>query len=814
MHQIFGGLSGKQMESNFLEPQLAAKSFYSEGLDGGQTIYSRLCRLAALVGVLLVPLFFLPWTTSVLEFNKQMLLIGFSGAVLILWLLDVVVSGKLSWRSNYVDGGVAAILGATALATLFSLTKFKSLFGLTGSLSESLVSVVALSVFYFAIVHSFNDRGRAVKMFMVVSLVLALLYGTLQLFGVYAFSLFKYVGISSFEFTKSGGFNSVGSVNALGMLAAVSLPLLYRSRLVLFRYLDLSKLGAFLSLALLIILNWWILWVVAIVGMVALIAIESVTNKLNSGEGNHFRLAKFLFPMTVIVLGVFLMVVNFNLAFLKKNLPIEVAPSFNSSGDIAFNVLKKSPALGFGPENFSLAFDRYGAHTLTNTSISGAKFFDGTSQFFNFAVGGGVVMVVALAYLLWTLGWGMFKNLNISTLKNGDTGIVSALVAVIAGLFLYPFNLTLMFLLYVLVALAVLVLWSKDSRQINIEEKATVSLVSSLGFIGGLILVLVGVYFGASIYVSDIRYVRALTSPDADKAAENLIGAINWNGYDDRYYRAASQVALSLLSQELNKKPASEDQAARVQNYMSSAINLAKRAVEVGPKEVSNYSNLGSVYRSLLGLVEGVDKLAEDAYLSAVDLRPGDASYFNEIGSMYLASADLYRSMAASGGPNAAKLQAGISPALEKSEDNFKKAIDISSNFGMAIYSLGGVYERQGRINEAISQLEKITPFNANQPSLAFELGLLYYRAGQKDKSLSELQRAIVLSPNFANARWYAALIYEERADFDSAIEQLEKIISSEENKSNETVLAKLAQLKSGKKAIPPKKVTDQTPIQ
>ena len=118
-----------------------------------------------------------------------------------------------------------------------------------------------------------------------------------------------------------------------------------------------------------------------------------------------------------------------------------------------------------------------------------------------------------------------------------------------------------------------------------------------------------------------------------------------------------------------------------------------------------------------------------------------------------------------------------------------------------------------GKVREAIVQLEKIAPYNSNQPTLAFELGLLYYRDNQKDKAFSQLQRAVLLSPDFANARWYLGLLYEERQDLPNAIDQMEKILSNDTNKDNEAVLTKLDELKNGKKTIPPKRVLDQKPI-
>jgi len=785
-------------------------------LETKETIYSRTSRWFLCVGIFVLPLFFLPWTTSFLEFNKQMLLLVLAGVVLILWLLHVVISGQLSWRANSLDKGVVALLFAIFLSTVFSLARFKSLFGLTGSLSDALVTVIALSVFYFGIVNLFDDKGRKARAILEYSLFVVLLYGVLNMFGI---SVFRYIDISKFQFAASKTFNTVGSINALGMIAAAALPLFYKSNLSIFRYFNISRIGMILALVILVVLNWWVLWAVAIAGMATIIALDSLNHE--SGMVNReskFRMSRFLLPMTVIVLGVFLMVVGFNLNFLKKDFPIEVAPSFGLSTNIAESVLKKSVAFGYGPENFSLAFDQYGAATLANTTLSSAKFFDSTSQVLNWAVDGGLIVLAAFAFLLWLIIKNISKHLSVRqagrniNMSSEDIGVFSVLVALITGMFLYPFNLTLMFVAYVAMGLVAVSLWGDNKKSFNVEERASTSLVSSLGFIGGLILVLVGFYFGTVLYISDIKYAQALSSQDINKAASLLGEAVNWNGQDDRYYRTSSQVVLSLLSMELNKKAGDVDKT-KVQNYLASVINLSKNATDVVPRESNNWSNLGNTYQSLIGIVDGVEKLAEDSYLKAAELRPGDASFYNKIGSMYLAKSDLARQLAASGGTNAARFQQEVVPDLNKAQENFQKAINISSSFGLAIYNLGVVYDRMGKVPEAIAQLEKIAPYNSDQPSLAFELGLLYYRNNQKDKAFSQLQNAVLLSPDFANARWYLGLLFEERQDIPNAMDQMRKILSVDANKDNQTVLTKLDELQRGKKTIPPKKVLDQKPL-
>jgi len=769
----------------------------------GTGVYRTIVRWALIVGVFLAPILFLPWTTSVLEFSKSLLVLIVAGVGLIAWLLALVSSGRFAWRPNVFDKAVLAILGATLVATIFSISRFNSLFGTANNLAPSLLMICSFSIIYFLIVNSVEDEGKALTNIIATSLSLVLLFGFLQIVG---FHIFKYLNISMFKFADSFAFNSVGSANGLGVLAAVGLPLLGGNKAQgWLKYVCMA--GVALAIAILIILNWWVLWTIAIVGMAGWITFESIAHE-------KFSISRFVVPMTVIVVGVFLMVVNFNLTAVKTILPTEIAPSFQLSSDVTKSVLKENLITGYGPTTFSMAFDKYGASQLVGSTLSNAKFFAGMSEIFNAIIGGGLVMILALLVMIWAIIQGVIRYIRDKQMAHGKNAqyIWATLCAIIAAFLLYPFNMTLMFMTYLVLALVVLKLWGSATRVYDAEHNVAVSLASSLGFIGGLILVLVGAYFGASAYIADAQYAKALVEPDIGKVSEDLVSSINWNGQSDVYYRAASQVALGLLSQELNKKVDKTDtqQATRIQNFMSSAINMAKKATELGPRESLNWNNLGIVYQNLLGVGGGVDSLSAAAYQKAADLRPGDASFYNSIGNLYLAESQLLR-QSASGNKDAAQLIQQANASLVLAETNFKKAVDMSSNFGLAIYNLGIVYDQQGKLVEAIKQLEKIAPFNSDQPSLLFELSLLYYRNGDKDKAFNTLQQVLVLKPDYSNALWYLALIYEERKDTPNAIIQLQKILAIDANKDNQTVIDKISQLQSGQ--VAPDKGINQKPL-
>ncbi len=792
------------MKIGFLHASSSNGSYeaVSDGVEAGSEGYERFARWCLCIGTFLLPIFLLPWSSNVLELNKQLLLMVFVGLALIAWLLSVVSSGVLSWRSNTLDKGILVFAGSVVLATVFSLTRFKSVFGLPDLLGSSLVSILALTLFYFLAVNVFNDKGKMLVNILGISLVVALLYGLLQMLGVY------FLG---FSFSKVNGFNTVGSVYSLGMVAALALPLFSKLKIggkTWVSRLYIEKVGVIAVLAILVILNWWILWIVAISGMVALVIFGSINRE-------KFRILKFVMPMMIIVLGVFLMIVNFNLTSVRKKLPTEIAPSFSLSFDVSREVLKRNLLFGYGPENFSVAFDQYGASKLANTTFSAYRLFNSTSEFFNMVISGGLVLILAFLFLMCVLVWTIFVKLKISQISSRVEGTLASLMATLVALFLYPFNMTLMFIFFLLLALAVLMLWGGEKKILQIEERVSLSLASSLGFIAGMVVILGGFYLGGSIYASDVEYQKALKAKSNQEAAEFLSQAINWNSRDDRYYRTMSQIILALLKEEINKKsdPKDSGRLTRTQNYLSTSISVAKQATEVAPKESLNWLNLANIYQNLLGLVDGVDNLAEDSYLKAANLRSGDPNIYNQIGSIYLTKTDLIGQLINSNPANSSALKEQAGEAISKAEISFKKATELSNNFGLAIYNLAIVYDREGKLNEAIKQLEKIIPFNADQPGLSFELGLLYYRNSQKDKALDQLKRAVLLAPDYSNARWYLALIYEERGDIPSAIEQMEKILGIDANKDNQMVLTKLDELKKGKKTIPSQKVLDHKPL-
>jgi len=572
-----------------------------------------------------------------------------------------------------------------------------------------------------------------------------------------------------------------------------------------------------LALFLVVLINWWPLWTVAFVSLLANVALESASRpRLAVGS----RMRMFAMPMALIVLGIFLMLVNFNWASIKAKLPVEVAPSQRTSWEIALNSFKSRP-LGFGLENFRIAYDKLKPASIANTAFSQIRFSDSTSEIATMATEAGILMILAVLSLFWFYGRELVSRFKKESLGKEKTGAVwAASLGLLTALFLYPFNLTLMTVLVLLLALIVSGEKEGGERMVNLESSAKYSFVGSLAFIVGLVLVLVAGYFTVNNYISNVYLARALASTDTAKAITYFVESANSNPKDTTVLRLLSQALLTQLANDLQAGPkkdeTKENYNARIQNQIASAIDISLRATNIDPADSQNWVNRGLVYQNLMTLVGGAEQAAVNMYNESLKRNPADPLAYLRIGNVYLTAADNLQALinnpqqASKIDVPAARKQ--VDDYMSKAEESFKKAISLNNNYGQALYNLAVVYDRQGKVPEAIKQFEKLQAANPRDPSILFQLGLLYYRNNQKDDAFNAWRQAVILFPNYSNARWYLSLMYEERGDLANALSQVEEIAKL--NPDNEMVKQRLEQLKAGQRTIPPEKVLEKKPLE
>src|SRR4030042_3789067 len=105
--------------------------------------------------VFLLPLFWLPFSFEVFEFNKQYLLFFLVILALFFWLARMIMVDKeIRFKKSPLDIPILVFLFLAVLGTIFSVDKFSSIFGFYGRFSDGLIGLLTMGIFYFLITNN------------------------------------------------------------------------------------------------------------------------------------------------------------------------------------------------------------------------------------------------------------------------------------------------------------------------------------------------------------------------------------------------------------------------------------------------------------------------------------------------------------------------------------------------------------------------------------------------------------------------------------------------------------------------------------
>ena len=707
---------------------------------GTAKVCQKISKIALYFLVFLLPIFFLPWTTSVLDFNKQALLIFLVSISLFCWLLKSLQEGKISLNFSTLNLAVLVFLLVLVISTLFSASRYGSFWGWPLNVAPSFMTTLGFILFYFLIVNNFKkDEISGPLLTFIISSFLAVIFGGLQIFGKFLLPL---------DFSKSTSFNTIGNVNSLGVLVAGLLLLIscliFTSRGLMKFLLSLIGLVGF---CLLFLINFWVAWIILLIGA-ALILIFGITRR------EIFRANWLVLPMVLLVVSLFFGALRISIPGLPA-IPAEVSPSQRATFNIATQTLRDnlpiSLLFGSGPSTFVFDYSKFKPQVINQTAFWEARFGAGASEVLDKLATAGILGLISFLGILGVFIFLGFKWL-IKKTKSAFSwvfglGIFASWLGITVGLFLYPFNLSLGFLFWFLTACFIV---STESRvkSWNLEPSSMATVGVSFVFVLLLILGIGLLFLGGQRYIAEVRYfqgIQALQKGDNQKATNYLLSAVNHTGgSQDNYLRDLSQVYLFRINEEIAKTNISiEEMSKRVSDLISSAVNSATKATDLSPKNVANWTVRGFIYRNIMNFITGADQWAIKSYEEAAKLEPNNPFIYTGLGQVYLAKDD-----------------------IDKAREQFQKSLNLKSDYAPA----------------------------------HFQLGVLYYNDNQLDKAQSELERAVSLDENYSNARYFLGLIYDKKSEKNLAIEQFEKIKAL--NPDNAEVPKILANLRSGKAAL------------
>ncbi|OHA63242.1 MAG: hypothetical protein A2842_00405 [Candidatus Wildermuthbacteria bacterium RIFCSPHIGHO2_01_FULL_48_25] len=735
--------------------------------------------------VFLIPLWFLPFTQDILNFQKQVLLAVLVFLALIAFLARTVNAGELGIRLTWLHVPVLGVVLVMGISTLFSQWKYGSFWGWPLDVTDNFLTVFLFALVYFLVSFTIENSSQLFRLALIllVSAGLAAVFALLQLYGVF---LLPFLALA-----KSPTFNTVGTANSIAVLSAVLLPLALIMSSAAKKVLRIVLWAVALALlAAVVFINFFDAWVVLISGLLVMLAFGAWSLK-NRGEFSWVSL-----PMALLVLSLFFLVFRVTLPG-APGAPIEVSPSVQGEFSILQSVLKENPITGSGPGTFVFDYTKYHSPTLNQTIFWGTRFGSGASELLDWTITKGVLGGLALLSLLGALLYFGVKNL---AKGQGGTsgmlglGIFASLAALVVAFVMYPSNFTLWFVFWVLLGGFVLTL-AGEQKRISLAPPSFLAVVSSFTFLLVLIFGLGLVFVGGQKYIAEAKYVsavRLVNNGNLQEGIDRLLSAVRLNPSVDIYWRDLSQLYLNQvnqISQDQNLKQ--EERTQQVQTAITNAVGAARQAVAVSPGNIANWNVQGFVYRNLLA-VPGADQVVFSSYEKAIELDPASPFSWTELARAYIVQAQTLQNQ-----QDAAEKRAG---ALNKGLENLAKAIELKADYAPAHFLTAVILDQQGKTKEAIAKLVETKAVAPNDLGVAFQLGVMYWQDEQLLNAQKEFEAILAREANHANAMYMLGQVYDRQGNRAKAKEVFQKV--ADLNPDNEDLKKILDNLNRNRPAL------------
>lgn len=783
-------------------------------------------RWTLLALLALVPVFFLPFTLEVLEFNKQTLLLTGAAVAGLAWVGKMLAERRFEYRRTIVNTVVLLYVAVYAVSAIVSDSPYLSISGDYGQAMAGLTTTVALVILYFVAINNIRTVRtlNAMLLALVIGGFLSGLYALLQGLGIH---------LLPFQFAQSASFNTVGTIGSLCLYQAFIVTLigglLMRqksgepaaglSRVAGIARTVLMVLTAVIGLFLIAVLDFWPVTACLLVGSALVLGFAFLHARDLKGIGGA------LLPMAAVLVSLLILAFRFPVSL---PYPAEVMPSMGATADIASQTLRESSFFGSGPGTFIYDYAKHRPTDINSTSFWDIRFDRGFSSFLTILATtgllGGLSWLIMSIFLLVAAGRRLFR-------ANDDgwpmlIGVFAAWFLLILSRFLYSSTVSLEFAVWMMMAFLVIV-HRKEFLSVQFERSPRAAMGLSFLFILGLVFAVSGAFVEVQRYRAEVNYAQAISldqaGGDVGQVIDRLTEATRLNARSDAYVRNLGLSLLAKANIEAGKpidlerndgesddtyqtrlKAVQADRVRAVAALAGDAVNVAKRATEMNPANVTNWSVLASVYQKLFGVSQGADEWAVKSYEKAIELEPANPEFRNQLGQVYLYQADVQAEAAGKiEGQSEAKTQAETSrdDLYAKAAASFQEAIELKSDYAPAHFFLGVALDRQGKLKEAILKMEQVLSYSPQDVGVGFQLALLYYRDGRKDEAMGLMESVVKLSPDYSNALWYLASMHEEKGNLDRAIELLKKVVSL--NRDNQLIAQKLADLEA-KKAAPP----------
>ena len=577
--------------------------------------------------VFLFPLFFLPVTIFPIAANKQMLVSVFVFLLLLLWLIKIMISGKISFVKNKLTAVVLLFILIQGISTIFSGAQAQSFWGMSFE-PDSFFSFL-LCVLGFFIVSNLANSRKIIKTFLLSSGLLALFF-LVQLF------------------VKTLSFNPVGTVQALSILFGAAFVILLTLKTTDAKKSILQIILGILLFASILLINFRTVWFLLILSMVLIVwfklkQIQPGTNPMKSA---------LILPFVILAISLVFIFINIPTQKLT-NLPTEISLTNRASIGISQKTIQDSTKnlfLGSGPATFGYNYDLHRSQVINFTDFWAFRFEQGKSFLTTTLANSGLLGIISILLIIIAFFWQGFKTLISMNQPNQHKSAVNTAVFIGSAYFLitwffYPANFTLMFTTFLMLGLFTTISINQPkSASISVTFTKSPQLTFFIMLVGVFLLVgmVVGIYKVGERYAGAIVYAEALKTinapePNLDEGLVKITKAIELDAKNDSYFRNLSQAFLIKINNVLSDGELTQEQKQQMFQALVNNIEAAgNMAIQLNPLNSQNWFQAGSIYENFLFLgVEGSGQMAVANYQKAKELSPQSPQFTFSLGRTY-----------------------------------------------------------------------------------------------------------------------------------------------------------------------------------
>ncbi len=626
-----------------------------------------------------IPLTFYKSTSELFEFNKVIVLYGFTTIIALFWFINNIKSKKIIFKKTILDIPLVIYLFTLLLSTLFSIDSRTSLLGYYSRFNGGLYTQLCYAVLYWAFVSNMTAKQtQATIRYSLISTAIASVMAVLEHFGTFSTCGLMGMGWKEscwIQDVQSRVFSTLGQPNWLAALLVALIPITW---LLAIKETSVKRLIYSLTSLLFFVT---LLFTGSRSGFLAF-GVEAIILWGYVFWKDHFKHIK-LFAIQLLVFGFLsFAILGKPTANVQQSAAVQ-GPSLETggteSGTIrkhvwlgAIEVFKKYPILGTGPETFAFSFPMFKPIGHNLTSEWDFIYNKAHNEFLNYLATTGIVGTLAYFSVIYYSIFILFKSKRFDLLA----GYVAILVSNFFGFSVVAVSL----LFYIFPAFAIAI---SDQRLENNSKSEKLNETQFIFIVTALIATLYILFSIHSYWQADIYFQQAKTlsrQGNPTKARTLIEMAIKNSKNEPIFWSEASNIDSEIAVRSGEEKK--EDQAS---NFIKLAIQESNVSTDFAPYNINFKRTQANVFYKLSAFNQNYLDKSEKTLKDAVKITPNDPKIYYQLGIVLLKTN---------------KNQEAI--------QNLVKSIELKTNYKDGRFALGSVYKDMGEKEMAIEQFTYI----------------------------------------------------------------------------------------------------------